>query len=119
MASATPPAVEATVAAPLHRPSIDDIATMLPVWSDSDLSRLRHVLDAEWQRRRLTGAAPAPQHATRVRQRKPESLADGLTAAQLKLIHSAAKSGVSARDIARQFGLPVAAVEHVLQASRR
>ena len=110
---------------PVRTLRLDDIAAMAAAWSDADLSRLRDLLEAEWQRRGLTGAAPAPppapapERATAVRQRKPEALAEGLPGAQLKLIQSAAKSGVSARDIARQFGLPVAAVENALKAQRR
>ena len=121
----TSPADELAATVPVSTPSLDDIAAMVPAWSDADLSRLRDMLEAEWQRRGLTGAAPAPppapapERATAVRQRKPEALAEGLPGAQLKLIQSAAKSGVSARDIARQFGLPVAAVENALKAQRR
>ena len=117
----TSPVDELAATVPVSTPRLDDIAAMAAAWSDADLSRLRDLLEAEWQRRDLAGAAPAPapQRAAPVRQRKPEALAEGLPGAQLKLIRSAAKSGVAARDIARQFGLPVAAVEHVLQAQRR
>ena len=117
----TSPAYELAATVPVSMPSLDDIAAMAAACSDADISRLRDMLEAEWQRRGLTGAAPAPtpQRAAPVRQRRPEALAEGLSAAQLKVIRSAAKSGVAARDIARQFGLPVAAVEHVLQAQRR
>lgn len=124
----TPPvpvALPAPVLAPLSVPApaarsvtLAEIEALLPGWSEAELTRLRDLAAAELARR----IPPAPADdapRTGPRQRRPELLAARLTPAQVSMVRAAAEAGIGALRIARQFALPLAAVQQVLDPKRR
>ncbi len=118
----TPVALPAPVVAPpapvARSVTLAEIEALLPGWSEAELTRLRDLTAAELAGR----ASPTPAGDTPrigLRQRRPELLAAQLTPAQVSMVHAAAEAGIGARRIARQFALPLAAVQQVLDAQRR
>jgi hypothetical protein len=94
----------------------DDLERVIGRWSDDAVERLVVVVTAEARRRGLLPLEQAPKNAGvgRPIRRKPEHVAEGIAPGQVSAIRAACQAGVKLSKIARQFGLPLAAVKRVI-----
>jgi hypothetical protein len=90
---------------------------MIARWSDDKVERLRGVVAAEARRRGLLPPEGNAGAGLSIRQRKPELLVEGLAPGKVNAIRAASQAGVKLSRIAREFGLPVAAVKRVIATS--
>ena len=113
----TPPVRPFTSATPVGSPDItpDDFERVIVLWSDDAVERLVVVVTAEARRRGLLPPEQAPKNnAARGRLRRPEYVAEGLAPGRISAIRAAGQAGVKLNKIAREFGLPLAAVKRVI-----
>ena len=113
----TPPlAPTASVGSPDIIP--DDLERVIVRCSDEAVERLVVMVNAEARRRGLLPPEQTPKDNTAgdrpIRQRSPEHVAEGLAPGQLSAIRAAGQAGVKLGKIAREFGLPLAAVKRVI-----
>jgi hypothetical protein len=107
---------------PVGSPDItpDGLKRVIVQWSDGAVERLVAVVAAEARRRGLLPPEQTPKnHATDgqpIRQGRPKH-AEGLATGQLSAIRAAGQAGVKLGQIAREFGLPLAAVKRVIAGS--
>ena len=116
----TPPVKPLAAITPVGSPNIipDDFERAIVRWSDDEVERLVVVVTAEAQRRGLLPPEQAPKNNAAggrpIRQRTPEHVAEGLAPGQVSVIRAAGQAGVKLSKIAREFGLPLAAVKRVI-----
>ena len=105
---------------PVGSPDIipDDVERVIVRWSDEAVERLVVVATAEARRRARLLPEQAPKNTAAggrpMRQRRPEHVAAGLAPGQVSAIRAAGQAGVKLGKIAREFGLPLAAVKRVI-----
>ena len=105
---------------PLGSPDIipDDLERVIVRCSDEAVERLLGVVTAEARRRGLLPPEQTPKDNAAggrpIRQRRPGHVAEGLAPGQLSAIRAAGQAGVKLGKIAREFGLPLAAVKRVI-----
>jgi hypothetical protein len=115
----TPPVSPASVT-PAGSPDIipDEIKRVIVLWTDDVVERLVVVVTAEARRRGLLPPEQAPKNnAARgrlIQQRRPEHVAEGLAPGRISAIRAAGQAGVKLNKIAREFGLPLAAVKRII-----
>ena len=116
----TPPVRPLASVTPAGSPDIipDDFERVIVLWSDDAVERLVVVVTAEARRRGLLPPEQAPKNnAARgrlIQQRRPEQVAEGLAPGRISAIRAAGQAGVKLNKIAREFGLPLAAVKRVI-----
>jgi hypothetical protein len=117
----TPPVRPLAPTTPVGSPDIipDDLERVIVRWSDDAVERLVIVVTAEARRRGLLPLEQSPKNfdaggGRPIRQKTPEHVADGLAPGQVSAIRAAGQAGVKLSKIARQFGLPLAAVKRVI-----
>jgi hypothetical protein len=116
----TPPVRPFAPTVPVGSPDMipDDLERVIVRWSDAAVERLVVVVTAEARRRGLLPLEQAPKNDVAsgrpIRQRRPEHVAEGLAPGQVSAIRAAAQAGVKPSKIAREFGLPLAAVKRVI-----
>jgi hypothetical protein len=115
-----PPVRRLAPTTPAGSPDIfpDDLARVIVRWSDAAVERLVVVATAEARRRGLLPSEQAPKKTAAdgrpIRQRRPEHEAEGLAPGQVSAIRAAGQAGVKLSKIAREFGVPLAAVKRVI-----
>lgn len=115
-----PPVRPLAPTTPVASPDIipDDFERVIVRWSDDAVGRLVVVVTAEARRRGLLPPEQAPKNNAAggrlIRQRRPEHVAEGLAPGQVSAIRAAGQAGVKLSKIAREFGLPLAAVKRVI-----
>jgi hypothetical protein len=115
-----PPVRPLASTTPVASPDIipDDFERVIVRWSDDAVGRLVVVVTAEARRRGLLPPEQAPKNnavgGRPIRQRRPEHVAEGLAPGQVSAIRAAGQAGVKLSKIAREFGLPLAAVKRVI-----
>ena len=116
----TPPVRPLASVTPAGSPDIipDDFERVIVLWSDDAVERLVVVVTAEARRRGLLPPEQAPKNnAARgrlIQQRRPEHVAEGLAPGRISAIRAAGQAGVKLNKIAREFGLPLAAVKRII-----
>ena len=113
----TPPLARTTsVGSPEIIP--DDLERVIVRCSDEAVERLVVVVTAEARRRGLLPPEQSPKNNAAdgppVRQSGPGHVAEGLAPGQVSAIRAAGQAGVKLTKIAREFGLPLAAVKRVI-----
>ena len=102
---------------------LDDLGRMITRWSDDEVERLRVMVTAEVRRRGLLPPAEASHGegpaGRLIRQRRPNVVVEGVTPAQVSAISAASQAGIKLNKIAREFGLPLAAVKRVVAVSTK
>jgi hypothetical protein len=116
----TPPVRLLAPTTPVGSPEIvpDNLERVIVRCSDEAVERLVVVVTAEARRRGLLPPEQTPKNnaagSRPIRQRRPGHVAEGLAPGQLSAIRAAGQAGVKLSKIAREFGLPLAAVKRVL-----
>ena len=116
----TPPVRPLASVTPAGSPDIipDDFERVIVLWSDDAVERLVVVVTAEARRRGLLPPEQAPKNnAARgrlIQQKRLRHVAEGLAPGRISAIRAAGQAGVKLNKIAREFGLPLAAVKRVI-----